>query len=186
MIFVFGHGCNLRRTLARVLTSAVLAGMALALTACATASVHDSDALTFIIVRHAEKGIDDARDPSLSEAGQARAQRLAALLSDEPVHAAYATAYRRAHQTAQPVAAGHSLRITTYDAQLPALRFAEQLRGSNKAGTVLVVGHSNTVPDIVGALSGQTIAAMDDGEFDRLYRVRIGADGKAALSQESY
>lgn len=164
----------------------MLVGMALMLAACATAPVRHADAVTFIVVRHAEKGSDDARNPSLSEAGQARAQRLAALLSDEPVNAAYATAYRRTYQTAQPAAADHFLRITTYDAQLPAPQFAEQLRELHKIGTVLVVGHSNTVPDIVGALSGRPVAALGDNEFDRLYRVRISADGKATLSQETY
>lgn len=164
----------------------MLAGAALALVACAAAPARDADGVVFIVVRHAEKGTDDARDPSLSETGRVRAQRLAALLSDEPVHAAYATAYRRTYQTAQPVAARHFFRITTYDAQLPAPQFAQQLRTLNKTGTVLVVGHSNTVPDLVGALSGQSVEAMGDDEFNRLYRVRIDADGKTTLSQETY
>lgn len=186
MFFVFGYQRRLRQTLTRALTRTVLAGMALTLSACAATPVRDTDTVTFIVVRHAEKGTDDARNPSLSEAGLARAQRLAALLSDEPVNAAYATAYRRTYQTAQPVAADHFFRITTYDAQLPAPQFAAQLRELHKIGAVLVVGHSNTVPDIVGALSGQPVAAMGDNEFDRLYRIRIGADGKATLSQETY
>lgn len=186
MFFVFGHQRRLRQTPTRTLTGAVLTGMLLVLAACATAPARDDDAVTFIVVRHAEKGTDDAQNPSLSEAGRVRAQRLAALLSDEPVNAAYATAYRRTHQTAQPVAADHFFRIATYDAQLPALQFAEQLRTLHKTGTVLVVGHSNTVPDIVGALSVRRVEAVGDDEFDRLYRVRIGADGKATLSQETY
>ena len=142
--------------------------------------------LTFVVVRHAEKGVDDARDPSLSAAGQARAQRLAALLADAPLTAAYATAYRRTQQTAQPAAAAHALTVLAYDAQLPADQFARQLRADHATGTVLVVGHSNTVPDIVGALSGQTVAAMGEDQFDQLYRIRIGADGKAVLVQETY
>lgn len=186
MAFVFEYGHRLRQALTRAFNGAVLAGMALVPSACATALARDADAVTFVIVRHAEKGTDDARDPSLSEAGQVRAQRLAALLSDEPVNAAYATAYRRTYQTAEPVAADHFFRIATYDAQLPASQFAEQLRTLHKTGTVLVVGHSNTVPDIVGALSGQPVAAMGDNEFDLLYRIRIGADGKATLLQETY
>lgn len=186
MFFVFGYQRRVRQTLMRTLAGAALAGMALTLAACAAAPARDPGAVTFIIVRHAEKGTDDARDPSLSEVGQARAQRLAALLSDVPIHAAYATAYRRTYQTAQPVAADHFFRITTYDAQLPVPQFAERLRALHKTGTVLVVGHSNTVPAIVGALSGQPVAAMGEDEFDRLYRVRIGAVGKSSLSQETY
>ncbi|MDR6842320.1 SixA phosphatase family protein [Pseudoxanthomonas sacheonensis] len=153
---------------------------------CSIAPARDADTVTFVVVRHAEKGADDPRDPSLSQVGQARAQRLATLLNDTTVNAVYATAYRRTYQTARPVAENHFLRITTYDAQMPASQFVEQLRRLHKVGTVLVVGHSNTVPDIVGALSGRPVEAIGDDEFDRLYRIRIGADGKAALSQETY
>lgn len=168
------------------MAGAVLAGTALALASCSTVPARDADTVTFVVVRHAEKSADDPRDPSLSQVGRARAQRLATLLNDTTVNAAYATAYRRTFQTAQPVAENDFLRITTYDAQMPAPQFAERLRTLHKIGTVLVVGHSNTVPDIVGALSGRQVAAMGDDEFDRLYRIRIDADGKAALSQETY
>ncbi|WP_163841223.1 SixA phosphatase family protein [Pseudoxanthomonas sacheonensis] len=168
------------------MAGAVLAGAVLALISCSTAPARDADTVTFVVVRHAEKGDDDPRDPSLSQIGRARAQRLATLLNDTTVNAAYATAYRRTYQTAQPVAENHFLRITTYDAQMPAPQFAERLRTLHKTGAVLVVGHSNTVPDIVGALSGRPVEAMADDEFDRLYRIRIGADGKATLSQNHF
>ena len=151
-----------------------------------------SAAATFVIVRHAEKATDGTRDPSLSQAGHARAQALARLLSDAPVRAAYATQYRRTQQTAAPTAKAHGISVTTYEATLPAAQFAAQLRASHAtagrttATTVLVVGHSNTVPDIAAALSGQHIEAMPESEFDRLYRIRIDADGKASLLSERY
>lgn len=141
---------------------------------------------TFILVRHAEKGTDDARDPSLNDAGRARADRLAQLLSDAPLTAAYATAYQRTQQTARPAADEHGIVVTTYDAKMADAAFASQLRAAHARGTVLVVGHSNSVPGIVAALSGTAVEAMQDDQFDRIYRVSIGPDGKATLSQSSY
>ena len=140
----------------------------------------------YIVVRHAEKGTDDARDPSLSEAGAARAQSLAHLLADTPLHAAYATAYKRTQQTARPTATARGLAVTTYDAKLPIATFVAQLRTAHAEGTVLVVGHSNTVPEIVSTLSGQPVEPMPETVFDRLYRVTIDSSGVATLIQEHY
>ncbi len=163
--------------------------LALALAACTTAASRDaadSAAVTFIVVRHAEKGGDDPRDPSLSAAGRARAQALAKMLADAPLRAAYATAYRRTQQTARAAAAARGIAVTVYDARQPASAFASQLRAAHAAGTVLVVGHSNTVPEIVAALSAQTVEPMAETEFDRLYRVRIVAGGTATLERSRY
>lgn len=150
-------------------------------------TIKDCDApTTFVIVRHAEKSSDDARDPSLSETGKARAQSLARLLADAPLSAAYATGFRRTQQTAQPAADAHGIKITIYDAQLPATTLAAQLRSAHARGTVLVVGHSNTVPDIVAALSGQPVDTMPDDQYDLAYRVRTGSDGKTTLMRVRY
>ena len=159
-----------------------------ALAACSsTPAMKDVDAAaTFVVVRHAEKSTDDARDPSLSETGKARAQALARLLAGAPLNAAYATDFRRTQQTAQPAADAHGTAITIYDAQLPATTFAAQLRAAHAHGTVLVVGHSNTVPDIVAALSGQPVDAMSDDQYDLVYRVGTGSDGKVTLSRDRY
>ena len=159
-----------------------------ALVACSSAPpVKDSNAaLTFVIVRHAEKSTDDPQDPSLSEIGKTRAQSLARLLEDAPLNAAYATGFRRTQQTAQPAADAHGTAIAIYDAQLPAATFAARLRATHAHGTVLVVGHSNTVPDIVAALSGQPVDAMSDDQYDLVYRVGTGADGKTTLNRDRY
>ena len=158
--------------------------------ACTTSSSKSEEAkpvTTFVIVRHAEKATDDPRDPSLSEAGRARAQALVRVLADEPLTATYATQYRRTQQTAAPTASAHGINVSTYEAALPAAQLAMQLRATHATGgAVLVVGHSNTVPDIAASLSGQSTDAMPESEFDRLYRVRIGADGKASLATERY
>jgi phosphohistidine phosphatase SixA len=135
----------------------------------------------FVIVRHAEKSSDDPRDPTLSEAGLARAHRLAASLQKQPLAAAYATAYRRTQQTAAPAASDHGLTVTTYDAALDAKDLASTLKQRHASGTVLVVGHSNTVPAIAAALCACVVAPLRDDEFDRRLQVRIDASGHATL-----
>lgn len=163
-----------------------LAGFALAavLAGCATAPTA-GPGVTFVVVRHAEKG-SDGSDPGLTAAGEARANALAARLDGQPVRAAYATAYRRTQLTATPTARGHGLTVSTYDAKLPPHAFAAQLRGAHPQGQVLVVGHSNTAPQIAAALCGCTVAPMGDGEFDRLMTVRIDPTGHAELGLERF
>ncbi|MFC5576460.1 SixA phosphatase family protein [Lysobacter niabensis] len=161
-----------------LLAAAVLAG-------CASRPAQP-EGTTFILVRHAEKADDGSKDPPLNAAGTARAQALAADLRDAPVRAAYATAYRRTQATAAPTASAHSLQVMTYDAKLPAGEFAARLRQVHADGTVLVVGHSNTVPDIAAALCQCSVPPMGDDEFDRRITIRIDAQGHAALQAGRY
>lgn len=157
---------------------------------CATPHVATNDApqatLAFVLVRHAEKATDDPKDPSLGDAGRARAARLAASFDGVPVSAVYATGYRRTQATAQPTAEAHGLPVRTYEADMPADAFAATLRTTHASGTVLVVGHSNTVPAIASALCGCTVAPMRDDEFDRRITIRIAADGTATLEETRY
>lgn len=139
--------------------------------------------LVFVLVRHAEKAADDPKDPSLGEIGQARAQRLARSLEDAPVTAVYATAYRRTRQTALPTAAAHGLDVVTYNARQPADAFAAEVRAAQRHGTVLIVGHSNTVPAIAAALCGCAVAPMREDEYDRRIEIGIDAAGRATLRE---
>lgn len=160
----------------RIYLALMIATIAMiAATACA--SLHHGDARTFVLVRHAEKATDDPKDPTLTPAGTARAQRLADTLAHERVVAVYATAYRRTQLTAAPTAASHRLTVRTYDASMPADTFAAQLLHDHDSGTVLVVGHSNTIPALASALCHCDIAPMRDDEFDRVIRLRVGRDG---------
>ena len=158
--------------------------LAASLAGCAGMSPTPAGA-TFIVVRHAEK-TDDGKDPPLSEAGLARAQTLAGALRDVPLRGAYATAYQRTQQTAAPAAGLHALPVVTYDARLPAADFAAQLRRDHVAGTVLVVGHSNTVPGIAAALCQCTVPPMEDTEYDRWTSIQVDGNGKATLRAERY
>ena len=141
-----------------------------------------------IVVRHAEKAADDPRDPTLSEAGHARAQALAKALAGAPLAAVYATGYRRTQQTAQPSAEKHGVAVQTLaagsEADGAALR--ERIRKEHAGRTVLVVGHSNTVPAIVAALSGKAAAAMAEDEFDRFSVVVLPEQGEPRLLVSRY
>ncbi len=126
------------------------------------------------LVRHAEKL--PGGDPALSEDGQARAERLAAQFADVPLQAVYTTGTKRTRQTAEPVAADHGLTVIFYDGgDLAGLAQTLKQRGQ----TALVVGHSNTTPDLVRLLGG-TAEYMPESDYDRLYRVSL-LSGETAL-----
>lgn len=141
---------------------------------------------TIIVIRHAEKAQDDPKDPSLSEAGIARGQALAKVLADHPLSAGYATQYRRTQLTAEPALQARGLKVqllpvTMDNASGYGDALAKLIRSQHRGQTVLVVGHSNTVPGIVLALSGVTIAPIEESEFDRIYVITLPHRGKPAL-----
>lgn len=162
------------------------AALALLLCGCATRATMPEAGTMFVIVRHAEKAADDPKDPSLSESGHARARRLAERLRDAPVSAVYATGYRRTQQTAAPTAVAHRVGVRTYDASTPTTDFAAQLRTAHPDETVLVVGHSNTVAAIAGALCACEVASLRDDEYDRLIEIRIDRNGNARIQEQRY
>lgn len=160
-----------------------LAALLLCLPLAAYASTPSAPVASYVLVRHAEKASDDPRDPNLSEAGRARAEKLAQWFQDKPLRAVYATAYKRTQQTAEPTARAHHLSVVTYDAKRPAAEFAAQLRSDWPSGTVLVVGHSNTVPEIASALCRCSVGAMPETEFNRRTRVDFYSEGHIVVTQ---
>jgi phosphohistidine phosphatase SixA len=131
-----------------------------------------------ILVRHAERadggtGGKTVTDPDLSDAGRARATALVRLLKDAPITAIYTTELKRTQQTAAPLAAALKVRPTI----VPASATGDLLRALDSArGTVLVVGHSNTVPDLIGKLGVQDPVTIADDEFDGVFVVFRGAE----------
>lgn len=164
------------RPLLRATTVASLALLA----ACASWPGVD-DSSDFVIVRHAEKVADGSDDPALTTAGQARARAIGEWLADSDVVAVYSTDTRRTRQTAEPAAQSHDLPVTLYDGGQSADAFAAQLRKAHPAGTVLVVGHSNTAPAIAAALCGCEVEPMTEAEYDRRMTVHIDGDGDITL-----
>lgn len=144
-----------------------------------------------VVVRHAEKATDDPNDPALSDAGILRAQALAKALTRLPLSAAYATQYRRTQLTAEPAAraAGITVQvrpIVATDASSYAMAIAALIRSKHRGQNVLIIGHSNTVPEIVKALSAVTVDAIGESEFDRIYVVTLDNKGNARLLSLRY
>lgn len=165
--------------------------LAIALALAAPAAGEPSGATVVVVVRHAEKAADDARDPALNEAGTARALRLAERLAAAGLDAVYATQFRRTQQTAAPAAARAGIDVAirpvdkanadTYGDQL-----ARDLRALPAGSTALVVGHSNTVPGIVTAISGQPAPEMPETEYDRYTVIVLDTDGRARVFVSTY
>lgn len=169
----------------RRLRLAIGACLLAALAACSSAPARNSVS-EIVVVRHAEKVADGSRDPALDPRGTAHADALARRLHDAPLVAAYATPLQRTRQTAAPSAGAHGLRVTDYDPALPAAELAARLRRAHPTGTVLVVGHSNTVPQIVAQLCGCATAPMPESDYGDLYRVTFTNGRTGTLSHEQF
>ncbi|HEX7149879.1 MAG TPA: phosphoglycerate mutase family protein [Thermoanaerobaculia bacterium] len=134
---------------------------------------------TVIVVRHAEAGTDDPKDPSLSEAGTARAAALQALAQNAGVKAVYVTQFRRTRDTAAPLAAALKIPVIVFDVDGASLAsfgpaLAKRIAEEHPNETVLVVGHSNTVPLIVKELAGIDVPKIEHSEYSRVYVIRDG------------
>ena len=133
---------------------------------------------TVFLVRHAERADSSpgtsptmAADPDLSEAGRARAEHLAEALKDAKITAIFATEFKRTQQTAAPLAKALGLTVKIVSSNGEANLIAD-LKGAK--GNVLVVGHSDTVPEIIKRLGVTTAVAIGGDDFDNLFIVTTG------------
>ena len=148
---------------------AVALALVLALSFPATADV--------FIVRHAEKKNPKDAQSTLSAAGFKRAEDLRRVLSSVDLKAVYLTEYERTRQTAAPAAAGHKL--APIELKSDDVRgLAKLLRARPPLEDVLVVGHSDTIPDLLHELGVSTRAAIGSGDYDNLFIVSLRATGE--------
>lgn len=135
----------------------------------------NASAQTVILVRHAERA-DTASgapatmntDPDLSDRGRQRAESLAAMLKDAQINAIFVTQYKRTSQTAAPLAEALGIAptvITSKDTPALIARLREH------KGNALVVGHSNSVPDVITGLGATGAPVIGDDEYDNLFIV---------------
>ena len=131
--------------------------------------------LVIFAVRHAEKQ-DQSRDPNLSEAGNKRAAQLADLLRDANIDQIHSSNYKRTLETAAPIAKHLDIKPQVYNPKdLPTL--VTKLKDAG--GRHLVVGHSNSTPNLVKLLGGDPSTKIDDKtEYDRLYMLTIQKNGE--------
>lgn len=156
--------------------------LAAAMTALLAAPVA---AQTVIVVRHAEKA-EQSADPVLSDLGEARAAALADTLVGAGVTHVFVTPLQRTALTAAPSAAAAGAGPVAVSleggAAAHVARLVGQVRQLSPEAVVLVVGHSNTVPDIARALGATEAAAMDECEYDRLTVLTLTPSGAHAVT----
>lgn len=144
-----------------------------------------NEVTTFILVRHAEKGKDDPRDPNLNEEGLKRAQALNTLLAQADVAALYSSPYKRTKSTVQPIAESKGLEVMTYDPRSAA--FLEDIMKKFKGKTIVVSGHSNTTPNVVNALIGEEkFKQLSEDDYGKIFIVSVTEIGKGTVTLLSY
>jgi broad specificity phosphatase PhoE len=142
---------------------------------------------TVILVRHAEKASTPAADPPLTSAGEARARALLAAVREAGVSAIITTQFARTKSTAAPTAV--ALDITPEVVPATSGTHVQDVAAAIRrhAGqTVLVVGHSNTVPAIIAALGAPEPPPICDEAYDNLYIVTIPPRGPPGLIEAKY
>lgn len=154
-----------------LLFSAIVFGM----TSCTT---------TIYLVRHAEK-IDQSPNAVLSNIGLQRANVLRDSLLNKGIDSIFASTYLRTQQTAQPLATALHLQTVIYKNDT-SVQFIVNLN-KVKGKSFLVVGHSDNVPEMVNALTGQTVT-IPDSVFNKMFIVRTKRclSTKVSLTQTTY
>ena len=139
----------------------------------------DSETLTVFLVRHAEKvrGPDVGRDPTLTEAGRARAHALAHTLAHAGIDAIYTTEWRRTIETGAQLAQTLDIEPKVIRAEQGFIDKMRRILLEQKGRRVVVVGHSDTTPALARALGADDAPDIADNDFDDIYQVVISEQG---------
>ncbi|MDN5200547.1 phosphoglycerate mutase family protein [Fulvivirgaceae bacterium BMA10] len=144
----------------------------------------ESNITTIYMIRHAEKASDGTKDPDLTEIGRKRANLFNKMLSNVDISAIYSTPYKRTRQTVKPLADSKGLTIIEYDPRAPKL---EEILGNHKGGSIVIVGHSNTIPFMANHFVAQEqFKQLDDLEYDKLFIVNTLGIGKSKVEVLSF
>ncbi len=153
--------------------------------------------VTVLVVRHAEKGKLPPDNPPLTQAGRERARTLAHTASVAGVDGIYASQLQRTQQTVQPTAdlLGLTLKIIEKE---DVKKLARRIRTEHQGETVLVAGHSNTVPRIIESLGGESLCPkpfplhrdgtchLPEDQFDNLFIVTVSKSGNSTVLRLKY
>lgn len=151
---------------------------------------------TVFLVRHAERADEPRQDPPLTEKGVARSQALARLLSTADIKAIYTSQFARTKLTAEPLAKQLGITATPLSLKIspsnPRAIAEESTKEtvekimSQAGGSVLLVGHSNSIPDVIKMLGGDVVPTIDEKKFDDLFVVTVYANGRAKVVHLKY
>ena len=123
------------------------------------------------IVRHAEKASTSDKNPDLSPEGQKRADALANILKNSQITVVFVIEFKRTQETAAPAARAAHVSPTVIAANDIGV-LVERLRSLN--GNALVVGHGNTIPDLLKALGITTPVSIPEDDYAEIFAVVLG------------
>lgn len=152
--------------------------------------------VTVYLVRHAERADEPRQDPPLTEKGTARAQELARVLATANIKAIFTSQFARTKLTAELLSKQANVPVTSISLSVnpsnPRM-ISEQSTAevANKilergGESVLVIGHSNSIPDLIKKLGGDISPPIDEKKFDDLFVVTVYAKGKAKVAHLKY
>ena len=148
------------------------------------AATDKDNSYTLYLIRHAEKQQDGSRDPVLTEAGKSRSKQLANWFLDKDIKEIWSSDYKRTRDTAKPLLSQLGLELSIYDPGNQATLVEQLLHRQHNA---LIIGHSNTIPELARLLCDCTIADMDESEHGRMIVVSVvNSNTEARTLQQSY
>lgn len=139
------------------------------------------------IVRHAEKDLSDKENPNpdLSDEGKQRAERLLTELKKVKFSAAYSTPYKRTQQTLQPVAEYNKIGTMNYDPRNNQ-KLVEEILSTHSNETVIIAGHSNTIPGLLEAFGAKVpFETIPEEDYSNIFHLTIDKD-KVNLDHSNY
>jgi broad specificity phosphatase PhoE len=178
-----------RRTFLAPLWLLAMAGVFML--AMAFAYWNSATTTTIVLVRHAEKQVGAISDAPLSPQGEVRASRLAQMFGDSEafgrIGRIYVTNTRRTQQTAAGLAQRLGLQPVVVDAKVDSKELARRVLRDNRGHRALVVGHSNTVPELVAAIARiDKVPPIGEEEYDTVYVVTVPTIGRVSVLRLKY
>lgn len=134
----------------------------------------------YYLIRHAEKDRSDTsnKNADLNAVGLLRAENWAKYFKSVKFDMIYSTDYNRTNQTAMPTAKANNVELHFYN---PTNVQIEDFLQKTKGKTVLIVGHSNTIPKFANQLLDEDVyEEIDDNNNANLYIVTITKDTKTS------
>ena len=170
--------------------------LALILSFASFAGQDDFKPVTVFLVRHAEREDEPRRDPPLRNEGVARSQELAKLLGAAGIKSIITSQFARTKQTAEPLATRLSLTATPISlrsnpnnprqiAEESTTEVVNKILERSGEG-VLVIGHSNSIPDVIKMLGADTVPTIDERTYNDLFIVTVYGKGKAKVVHLKY
>ncbi len=127
---------------------------------------------TVYLVRHAEKVLEQ-KNPPLTSCGIKRAEQLSLMLEQADIKTIYSTEFTRTKQTAAPLARKLKKTVQPYSPR-DLKTFAAQIKQEQR--NVLIVGHSNTTPQLTALIANTSVEDITEKEYQMLYQVHFSGD----------